>query len=57
MWHHGLRYGFISHVAAAKMVMVIAGMYDSITKVLILNFDMRLIIMGLAIVTDNENMM
>lgn len=39
------------------MVMVIAGMYDSITKVLILNFDMRLIIMGLAIVTDNENMM
>lgn len=57
MWHHGLRYGFINQVAAAKMVMVIAGMYDSITKVLILNFDMRLIIMGLAIVTDNENMM
>lgn len=57
MWHHGLRYGFINQVAAAKMVMVMAGIYDSITMVLILNLDMCLMMIGLVIATANENRM
>lgn len=39
------------------MVMVMAGIYDSITMVLILNLDMCLMMIGLVIATANENRM